>query len=193
MVHPQTEEEIKKFYELTPFYVFDLAYWHMERRQKKFRDEVVEIASGDVLDYGGGIGDLCVKLAERGLNVTYGDVSGATFGFAQWLFEKRGYHIEAIDLEKENLSKQYDTIICIDVIEHLNRQEATLRRISGSLKKEGQLVITLLHGYDHAGWPMHLKIRFDGDELLKSLGLHKTDKKWLWVKAARMTVQQGLP
>ena len=192
ILHPQTEEEIKRFYEVTPFYVFELAYWHMQRYQRKFRDEVLKISSGDVLDYGGGIGDLSVKLAERGLNVTYGDVSGATFEFAKWLFKKRGYNIKVIDLESEALSKQYDTIICIDVIIQTPHPGAILQRIASSLKKNGKLIITCLHG-SKSEYPAYLETGVDVEELLNSLGLMQTDKEWLWVKAtAEVPVEQEL-
>ena len=138
---------------------------------------------GDVLDCGGWIGDLSVKLAEKGLNVTYGDASGATFEFAKWLFQRRGCNIEVIDLAEEGLSKRYDAIICIDVIEHIPRLEAILERIAGSLNKEDKLIITCLHGWEHESYPMHLEMGFDAEELLNSCGLLKIDKEWLWMKA----------
>ena len=63
---PKTEEEVEKFYEITPYYPFELAYWHMQRYQRKFRKEIVNLSFGEVLDYGAGIGDLCIELAKRG-------------------------------------------------------------------------------------------------------------------------------
>ena len=190
-LHPVTEEEIEQFYRITPFYVFDLAYWHMKKGQRKFRNEVLKTAGGDVLEYGGGIGDLCVRLAERGLNVTYGDVSGLTLEFAQWLFKKRGQSIKVIGLEKEEPCRQYDTIICIDVIEHLTNPEAALQKMAASLKNGGKLIVTNLQALeDFDLHPMHMRLEFDAEELLKSLGLNRTDKDWLWVKTeARKPVE----
>lgn len=192
-LNPTTEQEIRRFYQITPFYICELQQWHGERRRREFRAEVLEIASGDVLDYGGGIGDLCLKLAEKGLNVTYGDVSGVTFEFAKWLFKRRGYNIEVIDLEKKALSKHYDTIICIDVIHQIPQPGAVLERMASSLNKDGKLIITCLHCQQDKSHPMSSKMGFDAEELLNSLGLAQTDKKWLWVKAdAKVPVEQGL-
>jgi 2-polyprenyl-3-methyl-5-hydroxy-6-metoxy-1,4-benzoquinol methylase len=182
---PKTEEQIKKFYEITPFYICDLAYWHMTKGQRKLRDTIVEIATGDVLDYGGGIGDLSARLAEKGLNVTYTDIQGKTFEFAEWLFKKRGLSVEVLDQEKSVFFKQYDTIICLDVIEHIPNPKTVLERMAISLKRQGKLIITTMQcSGDTEVHPMHFKVEFNTEKLLESFGLAKTDKKWLWVKAA---------
>ncbi|MFA5308960.1 MAG: class I SAM-dependent methyltransferase [Dehalococcoidales bacterium] len=191
---PDTEEATRNFYKTTPFYVFDLAYWHMEKRQQKFRDKVVSAASGEVLEYGGGIGDLCIQLAEKGLDVTYGDLAGVTFDFAGWRFKKRGLDIKVMDLENAKLRGPYDTIICIDVIEHLSQPEVVLEEIAASLKPQGKLIITLWFDLDDAAThPMHFKLHSDVEQLMQSLGLQKTDNRWLWVKAAEDGVSAGTP
>lgn len=41
ILHPKTAEEIQRFYEVTPFYIFDLAYWHMQKGMRAFRKEVL--------------------------------------------------------------------------------------------------------------------------------------------------------
>jgi SAM-dependent methyltransferase len=182
-LNPQTEEEIQEFYEITPFYIFELAYWHMQRRERKRRNRIIKIASGDVLDYGGGIGDLCAILAKRGLNVTYADIRGRTFEFAEWLFQKRSLKVETIDLARESLRREYDTIICLDVIEHLPQPGLVLKDITMHLKKHGKLIINLPLIEEGDGHPMHINGRFDMEYLLNSLGLLKGDKEWLWVKS----------
>lgn len=181
-MNPTTDEEIRRFHQIAPFFTIGLQYQHGRKDQRKFRAEVVNIASGDVLDYGGGVGDLCLKLAEKGLNVTFGDVSGVSMEFARWLFQKRGYNIEIIDFEKEALSKQYDTIICIAVIQHIPQPGPVLEQIANALREGGKLIITDLHGWEHPGHPMDFKIEIDTEGLLESRGLVKTPLDWLWVK-----------
>src|SRR5688572_13984992 len=107
------------FYQMTPFYILELAVWHMTRYQRVFRSKIVQLSSGKVLDFGGGIGDLSLVLAQKGFSVTYADVSGETFSFAKYLFSKYSLPITMVDLSKEKIGSGYDTIICIDVIEHL--------------------------------------------------------------------------
>ena len=185
ILNPKTEEEIKKFYEIVPYYPFELAYWHMKRWQKKFRECVVSLSSGNVLDYGGGVGDLCIELAKTGLNVSYGDVQGKNWEFAKWLFEKKGYNIKMIDLGNGVIPKNmmFDTIISIDTIEHVPNPEVALEDIATHLKNDGKLVITALNcpGTTEDN-PMHLTMEFDAEEYLNSLGIFKTDLDWLWTK-----------
>lgn len=187
MLTPKTETEIANFYEIVPYYPFELAYWHMKRGQRRFRKQVVKVSFGDVLDYGGGIGDLCIELANRGLKVAYGDVPGRSMDFAKWLFEKRGVTpIEMIDLGKVKLSKQYDVIICIDVIEHVLSPEAVLEDIARHLRNKGRLIITALNcaGKTERN-PMHFRMDFNAEELLNSLGILETNRPWLWIKSEK--------
>jgi hypothetical protein len=64
----------------------------------------------------------------------------------------------------------------------------------GSLKKEGKLFMTQsCRLEDLKVHPTYQKIEFNGEEPLHSLGLLKTDKEWLWVKAiAKVPVEPGL-
>jgi len=186
ILNPKTEEEIKEFYKIIPYYPFELAYWHMWIGQRRFRKEVVRQSFGEVLDYGGGIGDLCIELAKKGLNVTYGDVQGINWEFAKYLFKKRGYNIAMIDLGEGKLPKEkkYDTIICIDTIEHIPNPEVVLKDIAAHLKSGGRLIITALNciGKKEDN-PMHLKMNFDAEELLNSFGVFKSETyEWLWAK-----------
>lgn len=181
-LNPQTEEEIKKFYKINPYYVFEFISWHASIEQRNFRKKIVEYSFGDVLDYGGGIGDLSLKIAEKGLNVTYGDIGKRNIEFAEWVFKKRGFNIKVLDLDKDlDLLEEYDTIICIDVIEHVTDQEVVLNRLARHLRRNGRLIITKLNWVDDD--PMHLKMEFDAEKLLNSLGVFKSEEyDWLWVK-----------
>ena len=106
----------------------------------------------------GGIGDLCIKLAEKELDVTYGDVRTKNMEFAKRLFEKRGYKIKVLDIVNEfDHLEDYDTILCIDVIEHIPHPEVVLERMTKHLRNNGRLIIT-------------------------ELGLSKGHHDWLWIK-----------
>jgi len=184
---PTTEEEIKRFYKIIPFYPFSLAWWHMSKGQRDFRDKILRISRGDVLDYGGGIGDLCLAFSKKGFNVTYADLQGKTSEFAKWVFKKRGYlNIPTLDVERDQekiWGRIYDTIICIDTIEHIPHPEVILEKIAMHLKNNGKLVITALDFAGKEDHPMHLEINFDVEKLLNSFELFKSDiYDWLWIK-----------
>lgn len=183
--NPKTEQEIKEFYTFTPYYVFALAYWHMKKYQRTLRRNMLNNSFGDVLDYGGGIGDLCLDIIKNSqcLSITYADVNGKTFDFAKWLFQKHKVSVKMTDLDKEKIQGQYDTIICIDVIEHILEPKTLIKSIVNSLKSNGRLIITNLEIEEvSAEDPMHFKIEFNAKEYLESLGLVNKEFPWLWIK-----------
>jgi SAM-dependent methyltransferase len=183
---PKSPQEIVEFYKRVPYEVFSLAYQNMTVSQRRFRDELINYCFGDVLDFGGGIGDLSIKLAEKGLNVTYADVKGKNMEFARWLFNKKGLRIKVIDAT-EPLPQNYDTILCLYVIEHVPDAKETLTKLCKALKPNGRLIIT---NYDYKGGdgnPLHRPITFDAEKLMESMGLRKTSKNWLWVKVSNGT------
>src|SRR3989339_452762 len=183
ILNPQTEEEEKIFYNTTPFYIFDLAFWHMTLAQRHFRSKIIKIVKGNVLDYGGGIGDLCLAMSKDGLRVDYADVGGRTFDFAKQMFQKKGVNnISMINLNNENISKNYDTILAIDVIEHVPNAKEVIVNLIKHLNKNGRLVVTGLRiNEDSQIHPMHQKINFNKEYLI-SLGLLSTNEPWLFLK-----------
>ncbi len=183
ILNPKTKEEIEQFYSTCPFYVFELAFWHMKRYQKQFREDVINLAKGNILDFGGGIGDLSIELTKKGFSCDYADVYGVIFEFARWLFRKQGCEIEMINLSKDNLSKKYDTIFCIDMIEHVIEQKQVLENLVTHLNPKGRLIITNLNATVLARHPMHFPMKFDGEKYLGSLGLSKSERPWLWTKS----------
>ena len=58
ILNPTTEEEINYFYHTLPYYIYSLSYWHMQRGQRRFRENVVNYSFENVLDYGGGL-EIC--------------------------------------------------------------------------------------------------------------------------------------
>ena len=184
VLHPRNKEEIEQFYSFTPYYIFELAHWHMQKYQRDFRKEVISHTYGNTLDYGAGIGDLCIELAKKGLSVTYTDVGSRTFEFAKWLFKKHNLSIKMIDVNKESLTQQYDTIICIDVIEHVFDPRELLKDITSHIKKEGHLIITNLNVEEVLeNYPMHFKVEFGAEEYLRFLGFYRKEFPWLWIKS----------
>ena len=181
-LNPKTEEEVRNFYKENPFYVFHLIFWHAAKKQKKFRAEIVKLAKGSVLDYGGGTGDISVALSKKGFDVDYADLPGRTFNFAKWLFQKKKCIVPMIDLSGGKICKKYGTIICIDVIEHVHDPKTLLKEFVNCLANEGQLIITGLHPVVDDGSPMHFEMGFNPEEHLESLGMEATDSLFLWTK-----------
>lgn len=186
VLNPQTEKEIKRYYKLDPFSIFELVYFHSHPYQVKLRKKIIEMSVGEVLDYGGGIGDLALELTQKGLKVSYVDVESRNMEFAKALFKKYNQPIEVLDAEKEQdkiWRKNYDTIISLDVVEHLLHPESLLEKMAEHLARGGRLFITQLNcAGGEANAPMHLRINFAGEKLLNSWGLKRDKYDWLWIK-----------
>lgn len=182
--NPKTEDEIKKFYEENPFYVFELILWHSTDYQRKLRHKFVGMLQGKVLDYGGGAGDLCAEIAKKGFKADYADLQGRTFEFAKWLFRKKNCNVGMVNLSREKLSEKYDTILCIDVIEHVENPESLLKDLVGRLNENGRLIITALHPDVSKDKPMHFEIKLNPEKYLSSLGMVKSSEPFLWIKRA---------
>lgn len=184
-LRPRRPEEIKRFYAINPLYIFNLIFWHSTKYQRDLRVKIINLAQGKVLDYGAGVGDLCLKIAEKGLKVDYADLGGETFRFAKWLFKKKNYNIRMIDLDKNEISEKYDTILCIDVIEHVVDPKALLGNLAAHLNDNGKLIITALKPDISGELPMHFEMKFNPEEYLKSLGMVETKEPFLWIKPAK--------
>jgi ubiquinone/menaquinone biosynthesis C-methylase UbiE len=171
ILKPQSEAEINEYYRSVPWYPFELAYWHMIRYQKDIRKDIIKNCFGSVLDYGGGIGDLSLELAKKGLRVTYADVESMNFQFANWLFSKYNQNIEIINLSRQPvIIGDYDVILCIDVIGQLTRPEQTINEFASHLRNGGRLIITQLKQPPSAEInPLHLRLDYNAEKIFASL------------------------
>jgi 2-polyprenyl-3-methyl-5-hydroxy-6-metoxy-1,4-benzoquinol methylase len=188
ILDPKTDAQVREFYRLVPSYPFSLSYGHMLRAQVNFRRKIVKMSGGEVLDYGGGVGDLSLALAKRACKVVYADIGGKTFAYAKWLLAREGHgDIPVMDVESDRdkiWSNKYDTIICLDVLEHIPRSEDILALMAGSLRNKGKLIITGLDCYGATDeQPMHLKINYDFQKLLNRLSIYQSNNyDWCWIK-----------
>ncbi|MBI2127400.1 MAG: methyltransferase domain-containing protein [Thaumarchaeota archaeon] len=146
---PKTEEEEVELYKKIPYYPAQLAYWHMSLQQRRFRNWVISQCKGTVLDYGAGIGDLSLALWRRGHKVTYLDMRGSqNERFAKFLFEKNRADVKMILLDYKSQVPElgtYDTIVCLDVIEHVPDAKETIKTFRKHLAENGRLIATNIY------------------------------------------------
>lgn len=141
------------------------------------RNLIMNYVYGDfVLDVGCGTGHVSLELLRLGYRVVAIDNSCKMVNFTKDLIAKYDYDAEVrlLDVaEATNLGeRRFDTIICLDVLEHIDRDDIILKNLNCILKPEGRLIIVVpaisyLYGLrdKNAG---HFR-RYSRKELIKKL------------------------
>lgn len=119
----------------------NFTYYKIIRAVEKYikKDDVV-------LDIGCGSGSLDYYLANK-VRFVYGiDISENAISICKKTAKNLGISnvsFETMDFPKVSPKKQFDFIICSEVLEHIEDDEGALRRIYSILKKRGTLIISV--------------------------------------------------
>jgi SAM-dependent methyltransferase len=166
-------ERAGAFYEDTvgDGHLLELAAWHLGsadyiadtlRLQERF-------ARGQVLDFGGGIGSHALAAAalpevER---VWFVDLNPRNRTFVSWRAEQLGL-AERIschrDLDGAELPARFDTVVCLDVLEHLPDPAGQLEIFAARLQPQG---LALLNWYFFKGFAGEYPFHFDDPGLVE--------------------------
>ena len=174
-MQPTTPQEIRAFYSQTENTIFDLAMWHQLPHIRTQTECIVRFCVEQqqvrVVDYGCGIAEEGIALAEAGCDVTLVDIPGQTFDFAKWRAKQRGLNVTCIDaIHDAPLQEMYDSIICLEVLEHLWDCPGTVRHLRGHLHPLGFLIATISFSHTESH-PMHLakNDRYQGEAFLQMM------------------------
>jgi len=162
------------------------AFWrsarssHFKRRAlERSRLAITLVPSGtsSVLDVGCGRGELQFLLKQSGVKSQGFDISES----AVVKLKRKDYKVRRLDIEKDSIDSKHETIICLEVLEHLHDPGQALRKLVKSLKSGGSLVVSLPNERNLYHWlknlfapnPAHLH-RFNHGKslsLFRSIGL----------------------
>ncbi|MFA6149239.1 MAG: methyltransferase [bacterium] len=189
-----TDDKVNEFYRDTDSYLFDLVQYNYENSfYINLTGEIfrfcaslnTEMAGLKIMDFGGGIGSQMISLSVlRGAELSYADIPGKTFEYANWRFKRRQMDIEMIDATKENFldDKMYDVVITLDVIEHLVNPESSVRYLMKHIKPNGYLVAvtSFIDNNGEAGW--HLNVdKYTNEsfyDFIKTLGMEMMNETY---------------
>jgi SAM-dependent methyltransferase len=152
-------------------HLLELAAWHLSsadyiadtlRLQQQF-------ARGQVLDFGGGIGThaLAATALPEVEAVWFVDLNPENRRFVQARAERFGLEHKLRcfrDLQAPELPSQFDTIVCLDVLEHLNDPSAQLEQFAARMTPSA---IALLNWYFFKGFAGEYPFHFDEPELVE--------------------------
>src|SRR3989442_12000735 len=99
---------------------------------------------GRVLDLGCSIGYATAKLRRKGYQAVGVDNSPRCIGWANCIYPEGEYLLCSAE-ELPLADASFDGILCLDVLEHVAEETATMREISRILKPGGTLVISVPH------------------------------------------------
>ena len=194
---PHDPERLIQFYNQSDTELFELIEWHasdpIHYRTLIVRDLAIGRSGRGYLDYGSGIGNDAMVLAEAGFDVTVADISDVLLAFAAWRLRRRGYSVRTVDLKRESLPREgFDLVACFDVLEHIPRPLTVVRNIRAALRAHGLLVMHAPFAEDPEH-PMHVVHRDVVNPRMRSLGFQPLDCRFPpFVRAPQIFEKQGV-
>ncbi|MEG3437005.1 class I SAM-dependent methyltransferase [Pannus brasiliensis CCIBt3594] len=142
-------------------YLFELSAWHLSSRD--YIGETLKLiderARGEVLEFGGGIGTHAIAAAMNPAvdRVTYCDLNPLHHEFVRFRAERLNLDSKITFCYEVPVERKFDTIVCLDVLEHLPAPHAQLQQFYQWLQPEGTAIINwyFFKGFD-GEYPFHL-------------------------------------
>lgn len=200
-VNVNNDESLLNWYRNTDTYIWELSSYHLDKGFN-YLGMCEGICLGlfhsskkNILNIGDGIGTLSLKLAEKGLNVTYHDLENSkTANFAQHRFS-RIPELKIQTLFTNNFDPvigvdNFDAVVALDFLEHVVNVEEWAIAIYKCLKNKGVFIPHNAFGIGDAehgnSIPMHLSINnkyeWEWDPMLVRLGFVRHENGQWWVK-----------
>lgn len=173
-------EKIDYFYAKTPYVYAAMNAYLMWREYKKketclrILEFVRRFGGRDVLEFGGGVGQLCLILAgntdKRVVNM---DLPSQVMDFATWRFRRHGVSVASLPARVSDWpipEESFDCVVSDAVLEHIERIEEALAAIGRGVRPGGYLylVIDRTQGPD---FPMHVSAGFDPNVVFAPMGI----------------------
>ena len=177
-LHPGSlnPEDASNFYEneVGDAHLIDLAAWHLN--SSKYIAETLSLqkmfACGQVLDFGGGIGTHALAAAslKEVDHVWFVDLNPQNRAFVQARANELGVN-DSLSVHRDLDStgdQKFDTLICLDVLEHLPDPSAQLKIFLGRLSNRAT---ALMNWYFFKGYKGEYPFHFDDPKMIEKFFL----------------------
>lgn len=188
-IQPNAEELIE-FYRYTDNYILELTEYHSTHARRYMTSEIAKRIRhynlDNVLDYGCGIGEDSIALLDNGFNTTLCDIAGKTFDFAKWRVGKRRYFPDIIEIYSEDQhylfdNKQFEAVLCLEVLMHVPDPIKTLKLLYSHLKINGFLFLThRFTGNYSLALEQNQHFEQNIDHILFEVGFSLVEKIFVW-------------
>jgi 2-polyprenyl-3-methyl-5-hydroxy-6-metoxy-1,4-benzoquinol methylase len=155
-------------------------------------DELAGFMRGpsDVLDFGGGTGNLALALAARGHRVDYLERSALQKDFVRFRIDKHGLEqqIRILDAWRSLPALAYDLVCAMDVFEHIANLGETMTGILNAIRPEGLLAESSAFVRNTSN-PMHHEAESEFAELMRANDfeeVHKSEFVRIWQAPAQV-------
>lgn len=168
------EQEVERFYEqeVGAGHLYELCAWHL--RSAPYIADTLRvqslIATGQHLDFGGGIGSHAIAAAQLPHvdQVWMVDLNGWNRNFVNERAQSLGlsHKLHCVrDLSAPELPEKFDSLVCLDVLEHLPDPAEQLRIFANKLKPTTGSA--LFNWYFFKGFNWEYPFHFDGPEIVE--------------------------
>ena len=116
--------------------------WHNLRKLVK-----KQVVGKSILDAGCGTSHTTLELLNDGYEVTAVDLSQELVDFTKRIIKENNYtgDVYVLDLTKAKVlgENKFDTVLCLEVLEHISDDELAIKNLYYILKKNGHLIASV--------------------------------------------------
>jgi len=145
-----TPEEVRYFYESTDVSFVSTVAWHEQPTQKYIRECIANAIESPCLNWGCGIGTESILAAQQGKEILCADY-GLTLDFFKFRVKKRFPDLPITFMSPDDMGDlrpdSFQSIVCIDVLEHLIDPDTVLDTFRNLLKDDGIFIGSAPFGY----------------------------------------------
>ena len=186
----QFSELMREFYATTDAFLYETYCWNRYPLKQAMRNWIVAFLQRNfsrparVLSFGDGLGFDSAGLALAGHDVTYFDVGNLSQAFSDRIFSDNQVQVARCHCIDDLHPESFDTVVCLDVLEHVPQPQHLVQQLSRSLKPGGFFIAHAPFWLLDKAVCTHLRdnLQFSGDwrRLYGPSGLRIVDGTFMW-------------